>query len=153
MSHPTSIKGVLLIDRQVLLVKNSRDEWELPGGRIDEGEDHAQTLSREFAEELSIDVAIRQPIDSYLSRSFRGGTFLLSRMVACWSVSFDRQLAMSTPSIVSGRLSDSLSCATFRPATDAQSRSGRMPVKSSTNSRMVYSILTPLSMTRIQPQT
>jgi 8-oxo-dGTP pyrophosphatase MutT (NUDIX family) len=66
MVHPTSIKGVLLVDRQVLLVKNSRDEWELPGGRIDQGEDHAQTLSREFAEELSLDVAIRAPIDSYL---------------------------------------------------------------------------------------
>jgi 8-oxo-dGTP pyrophosphatase MutT (NUDIX family) len=66
MAYPTSIKGVLLVDRQVLLVKNSRDEWELPGGRIDEGEDHAQTVSREFAEELSLDVAIRAPIDSYL---------------------------------------------------------------------------------------
>jgi len=66
MAYPTSIKGVLLVDRQVLLVKNSRDEWELPGGRSDEGEDHAQTVSREFAEELSLDVAIRAPIDSYL---------------------------------------------------------------------------------------
>ena len=53
MVYPTSVKGVLLVDHQVLLVKNSRDEWELPGGRIDEGEEHSQTLSREFAEELS----------------------------------------------------------------------------------------------------
>jgi 8-oxo-dGTP pyrophosphatase MutT (NUDIX family) len=66
MAYPTSIKGVLLVDRQVLLVKNSRDEWELPGGRIDEGEEHSQTLSREFAEELSIKVAMSAPIDSYL---------------------------------------------------------------------------------------
>ncbi len=43
-TYPTSVKGVLLLDGQVLLVKNSRDEWELPGGRIDAGEDHAQTL-------------------------------------------------------------------------------------------------------------
>jgi 8-oxo-dGTP pyrophosphatase MutT (NUDIX family) len=63
---PISIKGVLLVDRRVLLVKNSRDEWELPGGRIDEGEDQAETLSREFAEELSIDVAMSTYIDSYL---------------------------------------------------------------------------------------
>ena len=54
------------MDGQVLLLKNSRDEWELPGGRIDEGEDHAQTISREFAEELSLDVAVSAPIDSYL---------------------------------------------------------------------------------------
>ncbi len=54
------------MDRQVLLVKNSRDEWELPGGRIDAGEEHSQTLSREFLEELSIVVALSAPIDSYL---------------------------------------------------------------------------------------
>jgi len=64
--YPTSIKGVLLLDGRVLLVKNSRDEWELPGGRIDEGEEHSQTLSREFAEELSINVALSALIDSYL---------------------------------------------------------------------------------------
>jgi 8-oxo-dGTP pyrophosphatase MutT (NUDIX family) len=66
MGHPVSIKGVLLLDGMVVLVKNSRNEWELPGGRVDPGENHAQTLSREFAEELSIDVAISEPIDSYL---------------------------------------------------------------------------------------
>jgi 8-oxo-dGTP pyrophosphatase MutT (NUDIX family) len=65
MAYSTSTKGVLLVDGQVLLLKNSRDEWGLPGGRIDEGEDHAQTVSREFAEELSLDVTIEAPIDSY----------------------------------------------------------------------------------------
>jgi 8-oxo-dGTP pyrophosphatase MutT (NUDIX family) len=65
MDRPVSIKGVLLIGRQVLLVKNHRNEWELPGGRMDPGESHAQTLAREFAEELSIKVAISKPIDAY----------------------------------------------------------------------------------------
>jgi 8-oxo-dGTP pyrophosphatase MutT (NUDIX family) len=77
MAYPTSIKGVLLVDRQVLLVKNSRDEWELPGGRIDEGEDHAQTVLREFAEELSLNVAIRAPIDSYLFEVIPGRRVLI----------------------------------------------------------------------------
>ena len=66
MSHPVSVKGVLLLERRVVLVKNSRNEWELPGGRIDPGEDHSQTLSREFAEELSVEVSVARPIDSYL---------------------------------------------------------------------------------------
>ena len=66
MNHPVSIKGVLLLDQRVVLVKNARDEWELPGGRVDEGEAHAQTLTREFAEELSIDVRVGDAIDSYL---------------------------------------------------------------------------------------
>jgi 8-oxo-dGTP pyrophosphatase MutT (NUDIX family) len=62
---PVSIKGVLLLDDRVVLVKNPRDEWELPGGRVDPGENHAQTLSREFAEELGVKVAVADPIDSY----------------------------------------------------------------------------------------
>ena len=66
MSHPVSIKGVLLLDGRVVLLKNERNEWELPGGRIDPGESHAQTLSREFAEELAIDVGVAELIDSYL---------------------------------------------------------------------------------------
>ena len=66
MSTPISIKGVLLLGNRVLLVKNPRDEWELPGGRAEEGENHAEVLAREFAEELSIDVRLSAPIDSYL---------------------------------------------------------------------------------------
>src|SRR5437764_13401806 len=66
MAYPTSVKGVLLVDSEVLLVKNARDEWELPGGRTQPGEEHARTLAREFAEELSIDVAMAAPIDSYV---------------------------------------------------------------------------------------
>lgn len=66
MDSAVSIKGVLLIEGQVVLVKNPRNEWELPGGRTDRGETHAQTLAREFFEELSIEVAISKPIDSYV---------------------------------------------------------------------------------------
>jgi 8-oxo-dGTP pyrophosphatase MutT (NUDIX family) len=66
MSYPISIKGVLLVDGHVVLVKNPRHEWELPGGRRDAGEDDAETLVREFAEELSLKVAIAEQIDSYL---------------------------------------------------------------------------------------
>jgi 8-oxo-dGTP pyrophosphatase MutT (NUDIX family) len=66
MSYPVSVKGVLLLDGCVVLVKNPRDEWELPGGRIEANEEPPQTLSREFAEELSIEVAVGEPIDSYL---------------------------------------------------------------------------------------
>jgi len=65
-NHSVSIKGVLLLDGRVVLVRNPRGEWELPGGRPDAGEEHAHTLSREFAEELALDIAIEAPIDSYL---------------------------------------------------------------------------------------
>jgi epoxide hydrolase-like predicted phosphatase len=65
-TYPTSVKGVLVVEGRVLLVKNSRDEWELPGGRPEEGEEHAQTLAREFMEELSIKISMSAPLDSYL---------------------------------------------------------------------------------------
>ena len=71
MAHGNN-NGTLLVFALVIIaaarieVKNSRDEWELPGGRIDDGEGHSQTLSREFAEELSLDVAMGAEIDSYL---------------------------------------------------------------------------------------
>jgi ribosomal-protein-alanine N-acetyltransferase len=65
LNDPVSVKGVLLVGGRVVLLKNSRDEWELPGGRVDAGEDYAQALTREFAEELAIQVAVTRPIDSY----------------------------------------------------------------------------------------
>jgi 8-oxo-dGTP pyrophosphatase MutT (NUDIX family) len=77
MSVPTSIKGVLLVDGRVLLVHNSRDEWELPGGRAENGENHAQTLAREFSEELSINVCPGAQIDSYLFEVIPGRHVLI----------------------------------------------------------------------------
>jgi 8-oxo-dGTP pyrophosphatase MutT (NUDIX family) len=65
VASPVSVKGVLLVDGAVVLVRNDRDEWELPGGRVDPGETHAQALVREFKEELAIDVAPLGPVDSY----------------------------------------------------------------------------------------
>jgi 8-oxo-dGTP pyrophosphatase MutT (NUDIX family) len=66
MGYPVSVKGVLLLEGQVVLLKNSRSEWELPGGRIDPGESHAQTLTREFTEELAVNVDVSELIDSYV---------------------------------------------------------------------------------------
>lgn len=66
MTYPVSIKGVLLVEGGVVLLKNARDEWELPGGRIEPGEAPEATLAREFEEELGVRVRVRAPVDSYL---------------------------------------------------------------------------------------
>jgi 8-oxo-dGTP pyrophosphatase MutT (NUDIX family) len=63
---PVSIKGVLLLEGKVLLVRNDREEWELPGGRMELGETPEQTLVREFEEELSVRVEPLGIIDSYV---------------------------------------------------------------------------------------
>src|SRR5215472_5659127 len=66
MSFPVSIKGVLLEPGGVVLLENERDEWELPGGRLETGEDPATCLVREFAEELGIAVAVKSILDSWV---------------------------------------------------------------------------------------
>ncbi len=64
---PVSVKGVLLIDGGVVLLRNERDEWELPGGRIDPGDGSAgAALRRECAEELGIEVLVGNPIDRWI---------------------------------------------------------------------------------------
>ena len=64
---PVSIKGVLQSpEGLVVLMLNERDEWELPGGRIELGETAPQCLAREIAEELAVEVSVGAPLDSYL---------------------------------------------------------------------------------------
>lgn len=55
--HPVSVKGVLLVGRRVLLLRNERDEWELPGGRPEPGESWQAALVRELREETGMTVA------------------------------------------------------------------------------------------------
>lgn len=66
MSFPVSIKGVLLEAGRVVLLENERNEWELPGGRLEAGEDPATCLAREFAEELGVKVAVKTILDSWV---------------------------------------------------------------------------------------
>ena len=67
MSYPVSVKGVFCApDGRIVLLKNERDEWELPGGRIEPGESPAACLAREVEEELGVRVSVGAPLDSYL---------------------------------------------------------------------------------------
>ena len=65
-SHPTSIKGVVLHDSRVLLLLNERGEWDLPGGRPDQGEDHRAALVREVREEAGLAVEVGALVDEHL---------------------------------------------------------------------------------------
>jgi 8-oxo-dGTP pyrophosphatase MutT (NUDIX family) len=62
-----SIKGVLVSPSgEVVLLMNERDEWELPGGRIELGETPEECVEREISEELSLSVTAEALLDAYL---------------------------------------------------------------------------------------
>lgn len=63
---PISIKGIVIEDGKVWLRKNERNEWELPGGKIDEGEQPEETIKRELQEELGFTVQVGDIISAYL---------------------------------------------------------------------------------------
>ena len=65
-AHPISVKGVLIHEGRVLLLLNGRDEWDLPGGRPESGEDHRAALAREVREEVGLAVEVGDALDEHL---------------------------------------------------------------------------------------
>ena len=63
---PVSVKGVVLRGDAVVLVKNRRDEWELPGGKLELGEQPEACVTREMEEELHLAVRPDQLIDAWV---------------------------------------------------------------------------------------
>jgi 8-oxo-dGTP pyrophosphatase MutT (NUDIX family) len=63
--YPVSVKGVVVRAGLVLLLRNERDEWELPGGKLELGEDPARCAEREIAEEAGWIVSAGPPIDAW----------------------------------------------------------------------------------------
>lgn len=63
--YPVSVKGVVIRDGRVLLLRNERDEWELPGGKLELGEDPADCVAREIAEESGWTVTTGPLLDAW----------------------------------------------------------------------------------------
>jgi 8-oxo-dGTP pyrophosphatase MutT (NUDIX family) len=64
-TFPVSVKGVLVRDGRVLLLKNEREEWELPGGKLELGEAPADCVAREITEETGLDVSTGPILDAW----------------------------------------------------------------------------------------
>jgi 8-oxo-dGTP pyrophosphatase MutT (NUDIX family) len=62
---PVSVKGVVFLGERVVLLENERAEWELPGGRLEPGEDPEDCLRREIREELAIAVEVARILDCW----------------------------------------------------------------------------------------
>lgn len=63
---PISIKGIVFEEDSVWLRKNERDEWELPGGKTDEGEQPTETVIRELKEELGFEVKVVKAVHAWI---------------------------------------------------------------------------------------
>jgi 8-oxo-dGTP diphosphatase len=63
---PLSVKGVCLdAGGRVLVCRNWRREWELPGGRPSLGEELTACVAREIKEETGLDVDVRELVSAY----------------------------------------------------------------------------------------
>jgi len=63
---PVSVKGVVERGGRFVLLKNERDEWELPGGKLEPGETIEDCLVREIAEELNLSTRIGRPLNNWV---------------------------------------------------------------------------------------
>ncbi len=63
---PVSVKGVVAPDGRFVLLKNERDEWELPGGKLEPGEAIEDCLAREIEEELNLPVKVGRPLNNWV---------------------------------------------------------------------------------------
>jgi mutator protein MutT len=71
------VKGVVHDERGVLLALNERDEWELPGGQLEEGETPEQCVVREILEETSLAVAAGRLLDAWAFEVIPGRQVLI----------------------------------------------------------------------------
>jgi 8-oxo-dGTP pyrophosphatase MutT (NUDIX family) len=66
MRWPVSVKGVVWVGDRVVLAHNARQQWELPGGRLDRNESMTDGLAREIREETALDAAIGPLVGAYV---------------------------------------------------------------------------------------
>lgn len=71
----TTTKAIFNRDNKILFVKDPKGVWELPGGRIEHGENPKEALKREIEEELGWkDVKVNNIIDSWSFQSQANNT-------------------------------------------------------------------------------
>jgi 8-oxo-dGTP pyrophosphatase MutT (NUDIX family) len=74
---PVSVKGVVFIRGRAVLLRNERDEWELPGGKLEPGEAPEACVAREIEEELGIRVTPGPLLDAWVYRIADGVEVLI----------------------------------------------------------------------------
>lgn len=53
---PISVKAIIIDENKILCLKNERNEWDFPGGKLNFREDIKECLKREVKEEVNLDI-------------------------------------------------------------------------------------------------
>lgn len=61
--YPVAVKGVLFENGKVLLLKNERFIFDLPGGKLEKDQDFNEALVEEFKEETNLDVKVKSLLE------------------------------------------------------------------------------------------
>lgn len=94
---PVSVKGICFIDGKVILLKNERNEWDLPGGKIGRREAVKSALKREMKEELGIEVKVEELLEVFTAR-MKGQVNVLIVVYLCSTTAQAEDLVMSQES-------------------------------------------------------
>jgi len=86
---PVSVKAVVFHQDKVLLLRNERDEWELPGGKLEPNEEPLDTVVREVREELGILVEPGPLLDAWVYH-ITSGVAVLIVTYGCYATDFER---------------------------------------------------------------
>jgi len=63
---PISVKLVIEFGGQIPLLMNERNEWELPGGKLEVGEVPEECVAREVCEELNLTVEVQNIVKTWV---------------------------------------------------------------------------------------
>lgn len=84
-----SIKGIVLHSDGVVLLRNDRHQWELPGGTLELGETPEDCLAREIVEELGLVVRVGPLVDAWLFEHIIPDAHVFIVTYGCYAVPFD----------------------------------------------------------------
>lgn len=88
-----SVKTVLHCEGRILLLREPTGRWELPGGRVEPGEDMVACLLREVREETGLEVAPGGLVDYWVRLKSDGSRRLVATL-------FSRAEALTDPATV-----------------------------------------------------